>query len=261
MKKHLILAAAVILLCSCSHNAFEDDLFRTTDDPFQDIPSADSLSLEHTVYLSWKSDDACDMFRLMRSYDSETLSFSCVYEGRGTSYTDTDLTDNYRYIYRLDKTRGGRCFEGKSYAYGYSSECRKDACEPNDTEAHATWLEYDRICNIPCVRYVTGNREVMDCDWFYVDIPPRREAHIVVSQDNLEGNKTEGARTQLKFQQPGLEGQPINQKTANKIRNTSFRTKRFYFKIYPETTGLFTDSNTTVIEYTVSLNQIINYTL
>ena len=245
MKKHLILAAAVILLCSCSHNAFEDDLFRTTDDPFQDIPSADSLSLEHTVYLSWKSDDACDMFRLMRSYDSETLSFSCVYEGRGTSYTDTDLTDNYRYIYRLDKTRGERCFEGKSYAY----------------EAHATWLEYDRICNIPCVRYVTGNREVMDCDWFYVDIPPRREAHIVVSQDNLEGNKTEGARTQLKFQQPGLEGQPINQKTANKIRNTSFRTKRFYFKIYPETTGLFTDSNTTVIEYTVSLNQIINYTL
>ena len=111
------------------------------------------------------------------------------------------------------------------------------------------------------VRYVTGNREVMDCDWFYVDIPPRREAHIVVSQDNLEGNKTEGARTQLKFQQPGLDGQTINQKTANKIRNTSFRTERFYFKIYPETTGLFTDSNTTVIEYTVSLNQIINYTL
>ena len=82
MKKHLILAAAAILLCSCSRNAFEDDLFRTTDDPFQDVPSADSLSLEHTVYLSWKSDDACDTFRLMRSYDSETLSFSCVYEGR-----------------------------------------------------------------------------------------------------------------------------------------------------------------------------------
>jgi len=58
---------------------------------------------EHTIYLSWESDDACDKYRLMRSYDQSVLNFFCVYAGTATNYIDVDLNDSNRYIYKLDK--------------------------------------------------------------------------------------------------------------------------------------------------------------
>lgn len=258
MKKLLLSTITAVLLCSCSDNSFEKMLFRTTEDPFCDTPCTDSLRLEHTVYLSWREDEGCDTFRLMRSYDSPPLSFTCVYEGAGTSYMDTDLEDNFKYIYRLDKIRGTKYFEGKAFAYGYSSDCRKDKWEPNDTEECATLLDYDLICNLPCVQYQTNNKKEMDCDWFCVEIPPCRIADIVVSQHNLE-NATERASTNLKIQVKGSESVSVKQKSAVSIKNPSYETKRFYFKIFPETTGLMDESNVAVIEYTVSLNQIIKY--
>ncbi|MBP3365480.1 MAG: hypothetical protein J6K96_00650 [Treponema sp.] len=261
MKSVLYLAAVSLLAASCSDNAFEELLFRTTNDPFSDTPFADSLSLEHTVYVSWSEDDACDSFRLMRSYDQSVLSFSCIYEGNQTEYTDTDMNSGDRYIYRLDKTRGEQYFEGSTYAYGYSSDCRKDAWECNDTEQDAIYLEHDLICNLPCVRYVTGGRQCIDCDWFYITVPPRRSAEIVISQSKLE-NESAGAETDLRIQIPGSESSPVKQKTASVIKNTSHETKNFRFKIYPETTGLFSeDSSTAVIEYTVSLSKIYSYSL
>ena len=57
----------------------------------------------------------------MRSVDQNILSFSCIYEGKDTSYTDTEITSGNRYIYRLDKIRGTKIFEGKTYGYGFSS--------------------------------------------------------------------------------------------------------------------------------------------
>lgn len=261
MKKILYLLLLQILLISCTQNSFEEILFRTTDDPFDDVPETDSTSLEHTVFLSWKEDDACDLFRLMRSYDQTTLSFSCIYEGKNTHFIDTSLINDNCYIYRLDKIRGDICFEGNHFAYGYSSDCRKDDKECNDIESMATYLEYDMICNLPCVRYCTNNYESVDNDWFYIEIPPRRSADIIISQHNLQ-NSSQGATTNLKIQVKGSESVSVTQMTANRISNTSYETKRFYFNIFPETTGLLSSGScNTVIEYTVSLNQIINYTL
>lgn len=261
MIKAVFLLAMTMLFMSCLQNDLEEILFRTTDDPFPDVPLADSLSLEHTIYLTWRPDDACDRFRLMRAHDQPSLSFSCIYEGNDIRYTDSSPNDYNRYVYRLDKTRGGKYFEGKEYAYGYSSDCRKDACEPNDTESEATYLEYDRICNLPCVRYIANNVELLDCDWFYISIPPRRAADVVISQSNLE-NESEGAATNLKIQVAGSTSKAVRQKVATVINNPSYETKNFFFKVYPETTGLFSkDGCITVIEYTVSLNQIRNYSL
>ena len=258
MKKLLLSTITAVLLCSCSDNSFEKMLFRTTEDPFYDTPCADSLRLEHTVFLSWREDEGCDTFRLMRSYDSPTLSFTCIYEGSETSYTDTALNDGFKYIYRLDKTRGTKYFEGKTFAYGYSSDCRKDKWEPNDTEENATLLDYDLICNLPCVRYLTDGKEEMDCDWFCVEVPPCRTVEILVSQHNLS-NATDGAETDLRVQVPEKESESVKQKFAIPISNPSYVTKKFRFKIYPEKTGLFDDTNTVVIGYTVSLNKIIKY--
>lgn len=261
MRKIAWLIIALALFVSCSENTFEELLFRTIDDPFSDTPSIDSLTLEHTIYLSWSKDDACDTFHLMRSYDQSILSFSCIYEGDETSYTDVDLTDNNRYIYRLDKTRGTKYFEGTTYAYGYSSDCRKDACESNDIEDRATFLEYDLICNLPCVQFITNNKQFIDEDWFYITLPPRRAAEIVISQHNLS-NESTGAATNLRVQTAGSESEAVKQKVAHVINNTSHETRQFYFKIYPETTELFSvNSSIAEIEYTVSLSKIYNYSL
>ena len=259
MKKGIIISAALFLLCSCSQNAFEEMLFRTTDDPFDDVPLADSLSLEHTVFLSWKIDEGCDRYLLMRSCDQPVLNFECVYEGTETRWTDRDIPDGRRYVYRLDKTRGRKRFEGKDYAYGYSSDCRKDAWEDNDTEERAVRLDHDLICSLPCVRYLTDSREYLDCDWFYIEIPPRRNADIVVSQSNLE-DATEGADTDIMVQPVGKGGEPVKQKKAVRISNTSYETGKFLFKVYPDATQLFDATGIRVIGYTVSLKQIYDYT-
>lgn len=244
---------------SCYNNAFNEILFRTADDPFDDVPATDSLTTEHTVYLSWKEDDAADNFHLMRSFDAISLDWICVYEGKSTSYTDTNLIDNEKYIYRLDKTRGSKCFEGKKYGYGWSSGTIRDYCESNDVPEDAAFLEYDRICNLPCVGFVTDHKEILDEDWFYVTVPPMRQADIIVGQHNLT-NTTLGAETNLRIQLSGLESQSVRHQVAYQIQNSSYETKNFYFKVFPERTSLSSgNSFCTVIEYTVSLNQITKY--
>jgi hypothetical protein len=261
MKKMIISIITMFFLFSCHNNTFESILFRTTEDPFEDVPLADSLTLEHTVYLSWKEDKGADIFRLMRSNDNTELSFTCIYEGKEKQWKDTNLTNGCRYIYRLDKTRGNQYFQGQTYAYGFSSDCRKDIYECNDTEQEATLLEYDRICNLPCIRYTTGKKEVIDCDWFYVTIPPRRAADIIVNQHSLSTNP-DGTPTKLRIQIAGFESNIVLQQKAYIINNTSYETKNYYFKIYPETTEFFSQGNGyAVIEYTVSLNQIHNLKL
>ncbi len=258
MKKlfFIITALSALLASSCSDNAFQEMLFRTTDDPFQDVAAADSLTLEHTVFLKWKEDEGCDTFRLMRSYDQPDLSFTCIYEGTATEYTDESLPYGYKYVYRLDKTRGTKYFEGKSYAYGYSSDCRRDEWEDNDTEPKAVLLEHDLKCNLPCVQYITDSKEDLDCDWFYVKLPPRRTACIIVKQDGITQEKP----TNLMIQVSGETSSPIVHGIEAAIKNTTDETKTFYFKIFPKTTGLFGTELITDIGYTVSLVRIINYT-
>lgn len=259
IKTVMFLIFTSLSFSSCYNSAFDEILFRTTDDPFDDTPIADSLTTEHTVYLSWKEDGAADNFYLMRSFDAISLDWICVYEGKSTSYTDTNLIDNEKYIYRLDKTRGAKCFEGKKYGYGWSSGTIRDYCESNDVPEDAAFLEYDRICNLPCVGFVTDNKEILDEDWFYVTVPPMRQADIIVGQHNLT-NTTLGAETNLRIQLSGLESQSVRHQVAYQIQNSSYKTKNFYFKVFPERTSLSSgNSFCTVIEYTVSLNQITKY--
>ncbi|MGN0739534.1 MAG: hypothetical protein ACI4LX_05125 [Treponema sp.] len=259
IKKLFFPFLTVPLLFPCCRSEFDEAVFRNMSDPFYDSPQADSLVTEHTVYLSWKEDDAADRFYLMRSPDTVPLFWSCIYEGSGTGFTDTNLSDNERYVYRLDKARGQKYFAGKEYGYGWSSGTRKDFCEPNDTEQTAVFLEYDRICSLTCAGFVTDKKEFLDEDWFYVTVPPMRQADIVIGQHNLD-NATAGAGTNLRIQVSGFESQSVRHLVACPIKNTGYETKNFYFRIFPERTSL-SSGNTfcTVIEYTVSLNQIIKY--
>lgn len=262
IKLHLVIICifSLLILDSCKDNEFEDVLFRTPEDPFLDVPNIDSLLKENTIFLDWKDDISADKFYLMRSDDASTLNFKCIYEGKETSYVDSNLTDYARYIYRLDKVRGQKRFIGEKTVFGYSSTVRKDESENNDSENEASLLEYDLACNLPCVHYINRTDPVIDEDWFYVEVPPLRSAAVVVNQTSGLDNQSTGSDTQLMLLVKGNESVAVKQNIENIISNTTYSTKKMYFKIYPTTTGLFASNNyTAVIEYTISLKQVFKY--
>ena len=251
----------VSLLCfvACKQNMYEEILFRTLEDPFYDVPKTNSLKKEKTVYLSWEEDDASDCFFLMRAMDDDNLNFTCIYQGRETNYIDTNIEEQTRYVYRLDKQRGNKKFIGETYALGYASTCREDSCENNNNETVATLLTHEFICNLPCVKYITENKIVIDEDWFYIEVPPRRNVDIIITQEGLpqNSNGSEQPSTNLMLQVVGKESISVTQNNAITIKNTALEANRFYFRVYPNTTTLLaSDTFQTVIEYTISLNKI-----
>jgi hypothetical protein len=259
IKKILFLAFTLICFFSCYNNAFNEILFRTTNDPFDDKPTADSLRTEHTVYLSWKEDAAADSFCLMRSFDTVPLGWSCIYEGNATSYTDEQLPDKDLYIYRLDKIRGSKYFEGKEYAYGFSLDGRKDRFEPNDKDIMATNYKSPMSCTLPCVCFKTNNKTIIDADWFSINLSPYQSAHIVIRQTNF--TKPDDS-TYLKYQELGKESESVTSGHAKVISNSSLEPQTLYFKIYPETTELISGSNgIALIQYTITCSNWTAYSV
>lgn len=253
----LLLTICSLILSSCMNNSYEEILFRTLDDPFYDVPETDFLTLENTVYLSWKSDDACDAYYLMRSLDNSTPDFECIYSGKNLTFTDTNVDNEDRYLYRLDKKRGEKIFTGLIYSYAYASGTRKDTSESNNNEETATHLEYDLSCNLHCIQFVYGSLLYKDCDWFYVEVPPNRTAEIIIKQENYLSNTTDGALTKLKYLVSGSSEDSVLQNYGIPLSNTSYETKKIYFRITADTTGLLTQAGSAcIINYQISLNKI-----
>ena len=113
----ICLAMVSLFFISCYNSAFDETLFRTTSDPSDDTPKTDSVSRLGEVLLAWKDDPAADKFYLMRSFDVAPPDWSCIYEGVGTEWSDKSISAGGKYIYRLDKTRGKKYFEGKEYVF------------------------------------------------------------------------------------------------------------------------------------------------
>lgn len=256
MKKSIFLICIVFTLftlLACNHeNSFESLLFRTTNDPFSDVPVAESFKTENTIYLNWSEDNASDCFYLMRSIDAKTLDFACIYEGTNTSYTDINIEPEKKYIYRLDKKRGTKLFKGEQYAYGISFSCRKDNYEDNDLECNATFLQSVCEANVICIKYENNSEPFLDYDWYYIELPAQRYGEIIITQDNLSND---GDSTNLMIMRPCKDPEPVRHNIAITIQNTGTATNKFYFKIYPATTNL-SQNFSTVFQYKISLNKI-----
>ncbi len=213
------------------------------------------------MYTSWKEDPAADSYSLMRSQDVVPLDFKEIYAGKDTSFSDTDLIPGGRYVYRLDKYRGYEVFKGDECSYGFCSNLRNDEQEPNDSENSPVQLDSDLKGNLACVRYTTKAtpQEWVDEDWFYISLPAQRTAEILISQENLQ-NQSNGINTQIYFQVLGEQVQLVWQNTALKISNSSLKRQDILFRIFPDTTTLFSSStHIASIEYRISLNQIYKY--
>ena len=254
----LCVFAACSLFFSCE-NEFADVLLRTTADPFYEAPCVDSFTLENTIYVSWSADDASDSFILMRAIDAETPVFYEVYSGTDTSYTDTDLSSGYRYLYRLDKTRGNSYFTGTDYGYGVSSSVRRDSYEDNDTHETATELEYECACSIPCVKFYDGTT-ILDSDWFYVTVPARKKAYVSLEQTSESISKSEATYFNALILSSNSDEAVSNISPVLVLTNTDTESRKLYFKIYPNTSKVFSSSTAyySNLQYTITLTEIVN---
>lgn len=247
-----ILSSMALISCSTDIN---DVLFRDSSDPFKDIPEVKSFEREMTNYVSWKEDECCDEYILMRREDSAVSVFKSIYQGTGTEYVDTDLTESSRYIYRLDKVRGNRRFSGEKHAYGVGSTTRNDAFEDNDSEARAILLETDYAeATMPCYKIARENIIVSDVDWYYVTVPPKRQAEVIIKQTSLN----DGATTNFYVLTPNNKPAAVKNNFAIELKNTSHQTQRIAFKVYANESNIFTESSsgTVFLQYKIFLDKI-----
>ena len=256
----IVLCCAVGAAVSCGGGLL-DQMARVASDPFPQSPRVVSFVTENKIDVSWDLDKAAEQYVLERADDSLNPAFAVVYQGTGTSYSDTDCTDQCRYLYRLSKTRGGKTLGPSDFVMGVCSAVCRDALEPNDAEMQASVLTSTLAANLYYyTSFVHQNGAPLvhqDADWYAVSVPPHRIANIVVTQDQLAQGS---GNTWMNFYQKGVNSVHIPNGNPITITNYSdVAAVTFLFKIYPEPTAFAANGGGSLISYTVSLDSITSH--
>ncbi len=240
---------------SCCGAGLLDEMDRVSADPTIAAPKAVSFAIENQIGISWDKDKAADLYVLERAKDAMSPAYTEVYRGTAVSFTDSDVADQSRYLYRLSKVRGEKAFGPSGAVMGIGSAACGDDHEPNDTEDHAIPLD-DQKANLFYYRAYSGI-EVQDADWYSVTVPPTKRMNIVVTQ--ISPGIAGGAITYMFFYQKGVTPQRIVNNNAFWIDNTSHQSRTFIFKIYPKPEDFITDptlAGGTVIDYEIRMHSI-----
>jgi hypothetical protein len=232
---------------SCSAGMFET-LNRTSRDPFFEIPSVFSLEERYVIHVTWKEDEAADEYLLYRAKDDLNPVYTLIYRGNEVGYRDVFSIGNSleKYLYRLMKRRGNSVFgdlttRGKA-ALGFVSEVEKDTYEPNDILADAIPLSYT-VLDINS-HYFESNAydgiAIYDQDWFYVDIPAKCNANVLVI-DNIAPLNAQNEHFDIVLEEKVLDNYHagISFEIANKLNIP----KRYYFMVKPKVSVFRIDSN------------------
>lgn len=245
----LLLVIFSLMSISCT-NSISKLMLRNYSDPEDSIINIQSFKKAYTIYLDWEEDECADYYILNRAENmisAGKYDFHPIYEGQLTHYEDTDLNPNQTYVYQLVKMRGKVDFKGTHYAYGVCSPIVQDEYEPNDNKENAIWLNMDCLCNTYYARF--GDAYIKDEDWFYIDLPARRQATISV--DTQYGSQ-ECLQWHLDTQTPS----DISNGKVFFIENETNEPKRMYFNISINPIGL---RGFTSVNYTISLLEIVKY--
>ena len=244
----------LFILLGC-HSDMYDMLHRTINDPVVVKPNVQSFVETKSILISWDYDEGADEYILERAFDSPgTLFYITVYRGKALSYADRDLEDDQRFIYRLSKRRGNAVFGPSAEVLGVSSIVTRDIYSNNSIETALRLESIDYIANIYYYRSYNG-LELIDEDWFYIDIPPMRQASIVVNDSQVDISNTP---THFEYYVVSRDSAPVMQLRDFWIINNELETKRFYFKLYPAKSQFVMGSipGGGIIQYKISLVSI-----
>jgi hypothetical protein len=229
----ILIAWAGAFACASCGTGLLGTLERSIDDPTIAEPTVVSFAKENQIDVSWAADTRADEYILEAASGSDSSpSYSVVYQGTATQYEETNCVDQSLHLYRLTKTRGSKQFGPSQAALGVGSAVTTDAQEPNDDEASATDLGYEKDANLYYYRSY-GGLELEDADWYSITIPPRMVARVVVVQTNptITGNSD----TWMYYYQKGILASPIFNDLPIEINNFAYSTQTITFKIYPRT--------------------------
>lgn len=220
--KFTLLISLLFILISCD-NALFNLIKRPQKDPELFELKVDSFTKQYEIHCSWEADELADKYILMRSEDNPKLNFEEVYFGKSLSYNDSNLKDNTKYIYRLDKLRGEKRFIGKKHYLGIYGDKVEDTYEPNDKVETATYLEKAKQGNL---YYYTSAKgiQVSDIDWYRVRIKANRQVSLSLTYDASTPN------FKVILPPNGEEKTPGNN-VAFQIRNDTEQEKEFYFSV------------------------------
>ena len=217
---------------------------------------ADCYTQACTIKLFWQSDECADKYILMRAEDDGAENFRQIYSGTETSFTDRFLItdDQKRFLYRLDKTRGSRKFNGLDCTCAVVSAILHDTHEPNDTVNNA--IEFERIINatMPCSQFKYKGRAYGDEDWYYIRLNPLCKARILFNQTGLNAGVQ---NTDFLYMELG--GASITITDGNKIaiENSELVSRNIYFKVFPNVAKKFSGSaGSEVMSYRLELSEV-----
>lgn len=246
--------SCVLLICSCSSGLY-DEINRLVSDPEVAGPHVLSFSGENIVEISWDLDKQADEYILYRALDSAVLNFEEIYRGTSCVYTDRKGVDLDVYHYCLSKVRGKKIFEMSDPVTGIFTLTAADSFENNDHKGDASLLSSDLYANIFGFRDIFFNEITSDEDWYYVVIPPRRTAHVVLSQISPAPS---GENSHFDVYVEGCPSEPVKNTGDIAITNTFDYTKCFFFKFYPSMTKIFSSPGPAdaIVRYKLSLRAI-----
>lgn len=249
----LVIVVLSLVLLSCSEGLLSD-MLRVNTDPVVELPSVVSFEKEETIEISWNADPGADEYILFRAEDVLLPVYEIIYQGTSLSLTDTDITGEHRYLYTLGKVRGTLLFGPSDPILGVGSNVIQDNLEGNNVKEMAAKLVWDLDANLYYYRSNNGE-EIEDYDWYFVTVPPRRKAMIIVTQSGIGS----GADSWMEYYLEGHVTETIVNSNAIPIENYSYEEKTFYFLISPNSSEFIGDPTLGgggLINYRVSLNSI-----
>lgn len=121
----------------------------------------------------------------------------------------------------------------------------------------------DRALRIESIDYIANmfyfrshcGIELFEDDWFYIDVPPLRQAAIVVFDYEVPPG---GGQSHFMYLVYTRESNPVVHNHHFWIINTELETRRFYFKLFPNRTRFLDGSGAggKIVQYRISLHSI-----
>ncbi len=247
----LIFIVLSFFMISCSEGPL-GNMLRVSSDPCISVPSVVSFEIEEQIKISWNEDPGADEYILYKAPDQAVLVYEMLYRGTSLSVVDSNAAGGDRYLYTLGKIRGSKLFGPSDTVLGIGSMVINDDLEGNNTKGQASKLDLRYDANIYYYKSYSGS-ELKDVDWYYVIVPPRKQANIIVTYDQTGG-------IGLYFYLEGHVVISITSGDSLSVTNNTDKERYFYFQISPNTSTFISDpaaGGGNLIDYNIFLHSII----
>ncbi len=247
----LVIIAFSVFVTSCSEGLL-GDMLRVIADPVVKVPVVVSFEKEETIEINWDKDPGADEYVIYKALDQAIPVYEILYEGSDLNVVDTNAIEGNRYLYTLGKVRGTKLFGPSDTVLGIGSMVINDHLENNNSKDNATNLDLRFDANIYYYQSYAGAK-LKDTDWYYVIVPPGKQAEIIITYDQSGG-------IGLYFY---LEGHPVKAIVSGghlSVINDTDREASYYFQISPNTSTFISDpaaGGGNLVDYNIFLHSII----